>query len=132
MSAKAPMHRPCFACGHLHDPESDGQCWEAACLPECPAHAAGRREPQGAGMSAATACGNVFTGPDFDGSLMSHPCGGDAEFVVIFVVREPMSEHDEGAQSIRLCDRCVGLIGEDVDVDVVRVLSVATDEGTQA
>lgn len=26
---------PCFACGHLHDPESAGSCDEAECQPEC-------------------------------------------------------------------------------------------------
>lgn len=30
--------RPCFACGHLHDDTTPGACWEADCLPECPAH----------------------------------------------------------------------------------------------
>jgi len=27
--------RPCFACGHLHDPNSSGDCSEATCLSEC-------------------------------------------------------------------------------------------------
>jgi hypothetical protein len=28
----------CFACGHLHDPDSAGTCDEAECLPECNDH----------------------------------------------------------------------------------------------
>lgn len=28
--------RPCFACGHVHDPASPGACWDAACLSSCP------------------------------------------------------------------------------------------------
>lgn len=50
--------RPCFGCGHLHDPASPGRCWESACLPSCPEHPEGdkpfgyqpdRSEPSKAG-----------------------------------------------------------------------------------
>lgn len=30
--------KPCFGCGHVHDPASQGACWEADCLPSCPEH----------------------------------------------------------------------------------------------
>jgi hypothetical protein len=31
------LGRLCFACGHLHDPDSDGDCADATCLPLCTA-----------------------------------------------------------------------------------------------
>lgn len=33
--APTPTEKPCFGCGHQHDPASPGTCWEAACLPGC-------------------------------------------------------------------------------------------------
>lgn len=32
------IYEPCYACGHLHDPDSAGHCDEAECLVECPEH----------------------------------------------------------------------------------------------
>lgn len=27
----------CMACGHVHDPDSQGKCWEATCQSDCAA-----------------------------------------------------------------------------------------------
>lgn len=52
----------CFACGHHHDPNSSGACWEAQCLPGCPlhlpqvscGHCKGRHTVSGVAVCAAT------------------------------------------------------------------------------